>query len=432
MRQMVPWIRRGVRSPWGWWMLVALVAATFVLAGNRRTVTPAYRGATLAWLHGTDLYSQLAPDVDGAGFLYLPHAAILYVPLALLPEILAEIVWRFASLAVFSLGTWRLARLAGGARQRWAFGVMTVFAVPLAFSCARNGQMTLMMIGTMMLACQQLAERRYWPATWWLAFSVALKPLSIVLVLLIAALEAPMRLRLLIAACVLVLVPFFAQRPGYVCAQYAACYRMFVHANETSDIALRGQPVGPHANLFTMLEVWGYAVDDQLRVPIRLLAALATLGICHLAAQRYDRRGAVAVTFSLAVCFLLVMNPRAENNTYSALGPVLGLWFADWTGRSESRCAARLLPVLAICVLARYEVGQRIAPDVTAVWMAPLAGAVFALLLTATVLRRRDMADANVSIAPETTNSHLPRAAAHAKPQTSLPARRPASSTKLT
>ena len=67
-----------------------------------------------------------------------------------------------------------------------------IVAIPLAWDCARNGQATLIMTGFMLLAVVDAAHSRWWRATLWLALSVAIKPLAIVLVLLIAATDRPM------------------------------------------------------------------------------------------------------------------------------------------------------------------------------------------------------------------------------------------------
>jgi hypothetical protein len=75
---------------WAWtlWLIAFLAVSGIILAGNRRTVTPSYRSAALKWLQSEPIYGQ-----NGRGFVYLPQAAILYVPFAVLPETASEILF---------------------------------------------------------------------------------------------------------------------------------------------------------------------------------------------------------------------------------------------------------------------------------------------------------------------------------------------------
>src|SRR5574342_1221038 len=203
--------RCAVRYAWIGWAALFLMVASIIVSGTDRTVVPSYRIAALNWLAGRGLY-----DGTGVGgFVYFPQAAILFVPFALLPQALGEVLWRFIIIGTFAAGLRGFAALVGEKTRKELFPLMTLVAIPLAWDCARNGQATLIMTGFMILAVVDAARNHWWRATLWLALSVAIKPLAIVVVLLIAATDRPMTWRVLLGMIILALTPFATQHPSY-------------------------------------------------------------------------------------------------------------------------------------------------------------------------------------------------------------------------
>ena len=147
------------------WAFLFAVTAVLVLAGSRRTVTGNYREAACLWFLGKDLYENTIRT--GHGILYLPQAAILFAPFTWLPYAVGEIAWRAVSISAFAAGLRRYASLAGRDSGAELFPLMTALSLPLAFSCARNGQSTLLISALMMLAVADLADRRWWRAAAW-------------------------------------------------------------------------------------------------------------------------------------------------------------------------------------------------------------------------------------------------------------------------
>ena len=96
-----------VRWAWTSWAILLVIISIIILCGNEKTVTPAYRQGATSWLAGTDLYIY-----EGVGFVYLPQAAVAFVPFSLLPPTASEIAWRCFILAVLVSGLWRFAALA--------------------------------------------------------------------------------------------------------------------------------------------------------------------------------------------------------------------------------------------------------------------------------------------------------------------------------
>src|ERR1700722_2208492 len=206
---------------WICWRVLLVTISLLVVFGADHTVVGAYRDAARQWFAGRDVY-----NATGHGFLYLPSAAILFAPFAALPLSASEILWRVLTIGSFAIATRRLATWIGRGAGRDFFALLTLAALPPALSCARNGQSTLIMMATMMLAAVDLAPSsleppRRWRATLWLSLSLAFKPLSIVMILLVGALDRRMAWRLVVGVGLVLLLPFLTQNPHYVARQYA-------------------------------------------------------------------------------------------------------------------------------------------------------------------------------------------------------------------
>lgn len=365
--------KRAERSAWFLWGILFLVVAGIVFAGSMRTVVPSYRMAALSWVSSQGLY-----DGTGVGgFVYFPQAAILFIPFAMLPEVLGEALWRLLNIGVFAFGLHGFARLAGERTRTMLFPLMTLVAIPLAWDCARNGQATLAMTGMMLLALVDVARNQWWRATLWLMLSVALKPLSIVLVLLLMAIDRPLTWRLLLGMVALALFPFLTQHPAYVVQQYSACIQ------NTMTAAHVGVVAHGWTTPFTALRVAGLDVPERVQTVIRLVAALATLGICFLARKRHDAARSAVYVFSFAAAYILLFSPRTENNTYVMLGPAIGVFLAQAFLIEKRYAMGALLSVIAVSAAAGRGLARVLAPHTEAIWMSPLMGTCFGLYLLA-------------------------------------------------
>lgn len=354
------------------WILWAgfYVAAVLItlLATTKKTLGPCYRFSAVTWFESRDIYQ----GASGEGFLYLPSAALLYAPVAYLPEPVTESLWRIFTVGVFAAGVCRFASLAGRDSGRQLFVLVSLVAIPLSWSSARNGQMTLPLAGFMMLSTVDAVDGLWWRSTLWASLALACKPHAIVLLLLAAALHKPLRWRLALGVAAVILVPFATQHPAYVADQYVKFVSML-----RGSIGLASQV--PHAHLFGLIEVAGLRVPQGMQTLARLAAAGLTLAACHLARRRYSAAQAGMLMFTYAVCYLMLFNPRTENNTYSALAPALGVCFAQAVLVRGSRIEAAWLLVLAAGILGTYEIGRLFSPPSHAIWLAPLACACFSI-----------------------------------------------------
>jgi hypothetical protein len=364
-----------VRIAWLLWAALFAAATASTLTGHSREVTHHYRDASHHWFLGEDLYA-----ITGHGFLYFPQAAILFAPFAYLPFYVGEIAWRAAILLVFAAGVCRLARLAGRTAGVDFFPLTATFCLPLAFSSERNGQATLLMAGLMMLAAVALADQRWWRAALYLSLGLAIKPLCLVMVLLAVVLYPATIWRLAICICALAIAPFLTAEPDYVISQYIDCSQMLERAADLGHQA-------SWAQLFSMLQVAGIDVPAVWQSVFRLLAALATLVLLWQAQRRLPTAWAATYCYLLAICYLMLFNPRTENNTYSALAPAIGILCSSDVLVRRKYVMALWYVLLSLGILGTYYVGTLLTgPDYTA-WLSPLMGICFTL--TAIVKLRR-------------------------------------------
>jgi hypothetical protein len=363
---------RAVRYAWIGWAALFLMVAAIIFSGTNRTVVPSYRIAALNWLAGRGLY-----DGTGiGGFVYFPQAAILFVPFALLPPALGEVLWRLVIIGAFAAGLRGFAALAGEKTGKELFPLMTLVAIPLAWDCARNGQATLIMTGFMLLAVTDAARNSWWRATMWLALGVAIKPLAIVLVLLIAAIDRPATWRVLLGMIILALLPFAIQHPAYVLQQYSACLQNMTTAAHIA-VAAHGW-----TSPFTALRaVAGVDVPERIQTVMRLVGAAVTLGLCFFTRRRHDAARSAAFLFSLTVLYLMLFSPRTENNTYAMLGPAMGVFLAEAFLVEKRTGEGILLTGMVSALVGSRLIEHLLAPNAEAIWLSPLiAGCFFAYL----------------------------------------------------
>lgn len=323
-----------------------------------RSVFLIYRDSALHWLQAQPLY-----EGSGHGFLYLPQAAALFVPIALLPESVGNMLWRTISVGVFALGVYGLCGLAGRRYQETLFLPVTIVAVLMSASAAKLGQMSLVATGMMMFAVVGLATKTWWRVSGWLVLSFALKPLSLVLMLLVAALYPRTIVPLVMFLALLVAFPFLLHDPHYVWQQYQGVAVMLQNA---ASLAYSD----PFADVFWMLRRFGISAPESLQWLLRVVFALLTLGLCWWLRDRQTTNTFPIYLYALSVCYLLLFNPRTENNTYAMLAPALGI-LCVWSFQS----AKRIYGYGYLAVTALYILSNRIGKwlmEVPAMWMKPL------------------------------------------------------------
>ena len=364
------------RMGWTIWALFLLAICALVVFGPRRSVTPAYFHGAAQWVAALPLYND-----QGVGFIYLPHAAMLFVPLAALPLLVAEVLWRCVTIGCYAWGVRRFSALAEKNSPLPLFTLASLIAVPLACSSAKNGQATLPMAGMMMAAVAYMAASSWWRAAGCLALALSIKPLAIVLILLSVVLYRPMMGRLAVALGVMLAVPFLTQDPAYVQSQYLAFARTVGLATDHSNVEY-------FAQLFGLLRVIGLDVSSHVQALWRAGFAGLTLLACLWYRRRMDASRWGVYFYALSACYLMLFNPRTENNTYSLLAPAIAVFFAQ--ALVEGRLLrTMLLGGIALGTLCGYEIGRLLTPPGQAVWLAPLMCVLFSGCLLVDLIRCR-------------------------------------------
>ncbi len=332
------------RETWAWW-LWACYGIGIVLSRLNENPWPGqvcvtYFRAGADLLAGRPLY---ADPGEGAYFVYLPPAAALFVPFSLGPYMLMASLWRLINLAVFAAGIFGLSNMKRTDGRSVSFFQVSIIVGLLSTSASRHGQLTLTIAGLLMLAAARLEQQRLWPASFFMALSVVVKPLGLPFLLLAAVVKPGTVWRMLLLFVVLAIPPFLAQPRnfGYVLDQYAQVPSMLGASLERKEGGDSGskeeagveKPRDPKSewdtpSLFGFLTVWGIWVSNPARSAVRVGLAVAVF-LVYLVGRSRLREGAdrSLLLYGIAMGYILLLSPATERNTYALLAPVTGiLW----------------------------------------------------------------------------------------------------------
>lgn len=296
------------------WIAYGFIFAAIVAVDPvKRTVTHEYRGAAVGWWAGESIY-----EMGEGGYLYLPHAGMLYTPYALLPLRVGEPLWRITGIGLFGWSIWRLCGVFGGPRQRLWFLVATVAAIPPSLASARNGQANLAMAALMAFAAVDLGRALWMRGAGSLLLTVVLKPLGLVPCLLAAGCYPRKLIGPLAAGLVLLgAVSYLHYDHDYVTQQYVE----FVAKMQVARAPL----VHNYCDVQGLARTLGFDPPKPLMTVIQALAALLTFWAAWMAVRRYDAARGAFVCLALAALYLLLFNPRTETNSYVLIAPFAGL-----------------------------------------------------------------------------------------------------------
>lgn len=350
-------------------MVFFLVIAFIVFSPrNRHTVVPTYRDASNLWWQGETIYPK-----GIHGYLYLPQSAILFTPFARLPFQTAEVLWRGFTMGFLAWAVFRLARFAGrrtaspAGNAFWElFPLVTLLVIPPAMDAARNGQMSLPWVSTMVLATIAMGEKRWWTGVFWLSLGFAIKPLILAFILVSAALYPPLRWRLIPGLAAAFLFPFLTAAPDYVWGQYGSFLK-------TMRVAGNPGMEQPFSDIFGLTKFLGLMIPFEIQLPIRLAAAGGTLLLAWRGARRWPHEEGVLYVLAIVICYTMLFSSRTENNTYVVLGIPMALFGACAILVERTRGAAILFPLLCIGITAGHELSR--GPNI---WLCPFTCLIFA------------------------------------------------------
>ena len=377
----------------GVWLLVFLVIAGDVIRRPlSHTTTPTYRRAATHWWAGTDLYTY----DPHAGFFYFPQAAILFTPFTWGPYLLGEILWRAVGFGLLSYALWRLEKAFLTRRQPVPWKIflgLSLLAVPSAMASLRNAQFDLPLAALVVLTAAEIGMGRWTAATCWLCLAVALKPLAVVPLLLFGALFGRQLIpRLALGLFITLLVPFLNLHPSFVAHEYVRCGQTLLWA---------AQPHEPKfSDLPALLGRVHLELPDQAWTVLRLLGALAFLGLGALAVQRRARPAAAWAIGALGTTYLMLFNPRTETCSYVFLAPFVASLALLYLGQKKRRWLGYALGFGALCFACDAIPVVHYATDR---WLKPLVALLFLPVIIEFILRPKNADEATLPLARRLT-----------------------------
>ena len=163
--------------------LAGLAAATIAVnkALTRQLDLYVILNASRGLLAGADIYS--APTSNGAYYLYLPLIAFLFIPLALLPQVVAGVLWIVLDIVLIALSLHEALKLIAGDAywkltpfERWTLHLMPViFCADAISSEIGNAQVNCLILAAAILSLKLLHSHRDAPAGAILGIAVVAK-----------------------------------------------------------------------------------------------------------------------------------------------------------------------------------------------------------------------------------------------------------------
>jgi alpha-1,2-mannosyltransferase len=356
------------------WIAFNLIVLILVwLNPDIHTVIANYRSAAAGWWAGTDIYGT---SIDG--FLYLPSFAVLYTPFWLLGEPWGDVLWHVVSAGLLTWAVWRAVRLYLPSPRFTALAQALPLILLAGSAALRNGQATTILTAFMLLGAIAIAEQRWWYAAVLLALALAVKPLGIVLVLLSGALYRPLRLPLAVCVMLALLLPLIHPHPAAAWHVYGLGFNKLI-ASSLPDRQTWSDITG-------LLKAIGLTLPMAAWTVTRIIAALLTLWVGYQATRRQQPSMATLCLFALSVCYLMLMNPRTEENTYIMFAVALALFAVILRWREISRFRAWLLAGFAV-LLGCHNFGNWIFRP-TEYWLKPLVCLAFLPILLEACLGR--------------------------------------------
>jgi len=309
------------------------LVAIFIRVGiaHQHSVYPNYELAANFWRHGIPLYQENKQTPNG--FVYSPLVAAFFVPLALLPDLAGEVLWRLLSVAVCMAAIRRWLETAGRRflepRQEALFYLLLL---PLFLGNINNGQANILLIGLLVWAVvgaysgtqKALADAKGAASgAWWLsalcvALATYLKVYPLVAgLLLLLVYPGKFGLRFFVSLAGLFLLSLVLQHPAYVQDQY----QMWISTRLNEDRHLFSQESLPH-DLFLLLNYLHLRVNESGYVVVRLVSGALVAAMCLRGRLRKWPEGyQLNQLLALSCTWLLLCGPASESSTYVLMAP---------------------------------------------------------------------------------------------------------------
>jgi hypothetical protein len=308
-----------------WAAALVGVCVRFAVAPHGHSLYPIFAGAARNWMAGRDLYQPCAEP-----YRYSPLVAVLFVPLAVLPDPVAEVLWRVLNAGVYLGGlAWWCRAVLPRPLTRGQVGLMFLLVLPLSLGNLHNGQSNTLVLGLILAALAALARpdesgvpgRRPALAGVCTALACLFKVYPVAVGLLLLTVHPRRFGRWLVPALAVgLLLPFVLQQPDYVTRQYAG----WLHHMEANDRSVLPVELC-YRDLQLLCRVCGAPLGTRAYLEIQLLAAGAMAAVCATArCLAWPQRRLLTLLTALGCCWMTVFGPATESATYVLLAPSAG------------------------------------------------------------------------------------------------------------
>ncbi|HEX7449258.1 MAG TPA: glycosyltransferase family 87 protein [Pirellulales bacterium] len=296
------------------WILLIVGLAIFALVRPySHSVYDIYVGASRRWIAGEDIYVRTREY-----YRYSPLFAVLLTPLAVLPDGASAALWKLLNCGVFAWGliAWgrRLVDASWTQNERAA---LLLLAMPLSLHSMYNSQANLMMLGSLLLGLAAAAEEKWNRSALWLAWGTLIKGYPLALAMLVGALF-PRRFvpRYLAALALGLLLPFAAQRPAVVVAQYQSWLHHLADSTEIMRERLR--------SIDQLFVIYSQPLSQQTFAMIGMAGGALVFLLCmHARWQGRTRRELLTLTFLWFSLWVVLCGPATESCTYVVAAPAI-------------------------------------------------------------------------------------------------------------
>ena len=307
-----------------WVILLAVVVIRVGVAPvGKQSVVPIYQVAGERFRAGASLYAPI-PGLD----LYRNPPGVAFAATALtpLPPKTGGVLMRLLQATLFLTGLRRAVRTFApdwpSARVGWAFAIAAFLIAP----AVNNGQLNVLIAGSLLHAAAAAHAKRDAEAALWAALAawVKLYPLAVGLLLCVA--RPRLAPRLVAALALGAMFPFLGQSSEVVSWQYREYWHYLGDDDRT------------YAHLVRVPRDWtcwprmflNVVVPEKVALAVGLLVA----GVAALMTRLFARRGLGAVSaLVLGLTWMTAFGPATEANTYALLAASAPL--APWLARTK-------------------------------------------------------------------------------------------------
>ncbi len=282
---------------------------------QKGNVYPVFAYSGRCWLEGLSPYND--PQYL---FRYTPLSAAVMTPLALLPDHVGSLLWRWLAFAALLGSTVYFHRRVIAPwctfiRLPW----LGLAMLPLVVSNLNNGQSNPFLLALILTALASVLAQRWNLAAACLAGAVYLKLYPIALALLLILLyPRELTVRFLVCFILGALLPYLMQNPSYVTEQYQTFFAYSFKDTRMTNILEEG-----NRDMWNILRRMHLPISLTMYRLIQLGSALLLAGLTlWLRPWRREPR-TILLIGNLCLAWMLLMGPATESATYHLLAATL-------------------------------------------------------------------------------------------------------------